>query len=380
MRALRLILALLFAVLGTASATAASSWPFWDHYAAHFLDPEGRIVDPSRNSMTTSESQSYAMFFSLVANDMASFERIRSWTEENLAGGDLSKHLPAWSWGKHDDGSMGVLDQNSAADSDLWIAYDLIEAGSLWKHAEYSRTGAAMLAQIEKEEVAQIPHIGPVLLPGREGFTPKPDQWLLNPSYLPLPLLIACSHAASNGPWKEMALVLPNWLQQASPEGFAMDWVEYTDGKGFSAVSDPGNSSQAARGSYDAIRVYLWTGMTPPEDPGAAKMLEIFAPMAHLATTRPVLPESISPDGSPSGNAAPVSFQAALIPFLWSSGNKLAANALQRNVMSQFDHSTGLLGIEPRYYDQNLALFAIGWQEQRFRFAPDGSLRVRWKK
>ena len=27
-----------------------------------------------------------------------------------------------------------------------------------------------------------------------------------------------------------------------------------------------------------------------------------------------------------------------------------------------------------------MALFALGWQEQRFRFAPDGTLRVQWKK
>src|SRR5271155_4897717 len=67
----------------------ASVWPLWDHYAAHFLTPEGRVIDPERNSMTTSEGQSYAMFFALVAGDSVSFERIRAWTEENLAQGDL---------------------------------------------------------------------------------------------------------------------------------------------------------------------------------------------------------------------------------------------------------------------------------------------------
>jgi len=362
-----------------ASARAESSWPFWDHYAARFLSSDGRIADPDRNGMTTSEGQSYAMFFALVAGDMPAFERVRSWTEDNLAKGNLYKNLPAWSWGKHDDGSWGVLDENSASDSDLWIAYNLIQAGALWKHLEYSKTGAAMLALIAKDEVAQLPPFGPLLLPGREGFTPKPGQWLLNPSYLPLPLLLASDHADPGGPWKRMALSLPEWLQQASPGGFAMDWVLYTAGQGFSAANAPGDTKPAC-GSYDAIRVYLWAGMTAPELPGAARLLQIFAPMVHLSASRPVLPECIYPNGNPSANAAPMSFQVALIPFLWSSGNKLAANAQQRNVMAQFDHATGLLGVEPRYYDQNLALFALGWQEQRFRFAPDGTLRVRWKK
>jgi endoglucanase len=114
--------------------------------------------------------------------------------------------------------------------------------------------------------------------------------------------------------------------------------------------------------------------------PGAGKLLEIFAPMAQLVKTRPILPESIYPKGGVSNNAAPASFQAALLPLLWSSGDKLSANVQQRDVVAQFDRETGLLGAEPRYYDQNLALFALGWQEQRFRFAPDGALRVRWKK
>jgi endo-1,4-beta-D-glucanase Y len=367
-------------LLNGPEASAESSWPFWDHYAAHFLTPEGRVVDPDRNSMTTSEGQSYAMFFSLVAGDMASFDRLRSWTETNLAQGSLSKNLPAWSWGKNNNGSWGVLDRNSASDSDLWIAYSLIEAGTLWKRSDYSQTGRALLTLIAKEEVAQLPNIGPVLLPGRQGFTPQPDQWLLNPSYLPLPLLLASDRAAPNGPWKQMATALPSWLLQASPSGFAMDWVEYTAGKGFSPAPAPGIASKPPCGSYDAIRVYLWAGMAAPEMPGAGKLLEIFAPMAQLVKIRQTLPESIYPNGSVSNNAAPVSFQAALLPLLWSSGDKLTANAQQRNVIAQFDHETGLLGVEPHYYDQNLALFALGWQEQRFRFAPDGALRVQWKK
>ena len=379
MRSLWLLMAV-FTLLPAPEVRAESSWPFWDHYAARFVAPEGRVIDRDRNSMTTSEGQSYAMFFSLVAGDMASFEKLRSWTEANLAKGSLSTNLPAWSWGQSNDGSWGVLDRNSAADSDLWISYSLMEAGTLWKRSDYSQAGKALLTHIAKEEVAQLPNIGSVLLPGKQGFKPQSDQWLLNPSYLPLPLLVASDHAAPGGPWKQMASDLPVWLRQASPTGFAMDWVEYTTGKGFSPASDPGNASKPPCGSYDAIRVYLWAGMTAPETPGAERLLEIFAPMAQLVKIRPVLPESIYPNGGVSSTAAPVSFQAALLPLLWSSGDKLTASVQQRNVVAQFDRTTGLLGVEPRYYDQNLALFALGWQEQRFRFAPDGTLRVRWKK
>jgi endoglucanase len=159
-----------------------------------------------------------------------------------------------------------------------------------------------------------------------------------------------------------------------------MDWVMYANGKGFSPMGDPGNPSKPACGSYDAIRVYLWAGMSAKETPGADKLLEIFSPMARLMKTQPGPPETIAPNGNILSTAAPPGFSAALVPFLLSSGDKSSAAILQRLIVSQFDKETGLLGTPARYYDQNLALFALGWQEQRFRFAPDGTLRVRWKK
>jgi endo-1,4-beta-D-glucanase Y len=374
-----LLLMVLVASLADARAAAASSWPFWDHYAAHFVTAEGRVVDPDRDSMTTSEGQGYAMFFALVAGDAASFERLRLWTEENLAQGDLSKTLPAWSWGRN-GAAWGVLDRNSASDADLWIAYSLIQAGKLWLNPGYSRTGKGLLSEIAKEEVATLPQIGPVLLPGREGFHSDADRWTLNPSYLPLPLLMAAAGVAPDGPWKQMALGLPNWLRQASPAGFAMDWVEYVQGKGLFPAGAPADPASAPRGSYDAIRVYLWAGVTDPGTSGAGALLDIFAPMSRLMKDSTVPPESVDAGGNASNVTAPAGFSAALMPFLLSTGETAAASRLRRQLDLCFDTATGLLGSPARYYDQNLALFAFGWQERRFRFAPDGTLRMQWRR
>jgi hypothetical protein len=112
----------------------------WHAYAARFISGDGRVLDPQNNDWTTSEGQSYALFFALVNNDRARFDKLIAWTESNLASNDLGAHLPAWGWGKAKDGNWGVFDMNSAADSDLWIAYDLIEAGRLWKDLHYANT------------------------------------------------------------------------------------------------------------------------------------------------------------------------------------------------------------------------------------------------
>ena len=51
---------------------------------------------------------------------------------------------------------------------------------------------------------------------------------------------------------------------------------------------------------------------------------------------------------------------------------------IRMNLMK--DESTGLYGKGLNYYDQNLALFATGFLDGRFRFGPGGELKVKWKR
>ena len=128
----------------------------WEAYAGRFISGDGRVVDPMRGDLTTSEGQSYALFFALVNNDRTRFDLLFKWTSANLAAGDLGEHLPAWEWGKGKDGHWGVLDVNSAADSDLWIAYDLLQAGRLWNEKSYTQLGMALAAQIVRSRAGEI--------------------------------------------------------------------------------------------------------------------------------------------------------------------------------------------------------------------------------
>ena len=143
----------LVVVLLLAAATAGcrqGPWDLWDAYSARFINADGRVVEHSVGDRTTSEGQSYALFFALADNDRARFEKILYWTENNLAGGDLGKKLPGWQWGKAPDGEWKLLDPNPASDADCWIAYTLIEAGRLWQNPDYKLTGRRMLGLIAK--------------------------------------------------------------------------------------------------------------------------------------------------------------------------------------------------------------------------------------
>lgn len=362
--------------LGSAVSQAAR-WPLWDGYALSFLDDQGRVVDRQGGDRTTSEGQSYGLFFALVANDRDHFNRLLNWTTNNLAGGDMGTRLPGWLWGKDPDGKWKALDQHSASDADLWIAYTLCEAGRLWRQPQYGVLGRRMLARIAAGETAELPGFGTMLLPGETGFHPAPDTWVLNPSYLPLPLLTRLADLDPQGPWAAIAAKLPPLLAKSARHGFVMDWVSYSARDGFQPASRPG-SSAAAGGSYDAIRVYLWAGLTHPETTWRTQTLDAVPGMADYLATHGIPPERIDSAGMIVGGNAPVGFSAALLPYLQAMGAKLALATQGARVMAQLDPVTNLYGRPPTYYDENLTLFGLGGRQHMFAFGRDGELQVRW--
>jgi endo-1,4-beta-D-glucanase Y len=360
---------------------AQQPWPLWESYAHRMIDSQGRVIDHSAQDRTTSEGQSYAMFFALVDNDRPRFDKLLNWTEVNLAGGDLTQRLPAWSWGKNPDGSWKILDQNPAADADLWIAYSLLEAGRLWREPRYDKLGTVMLARIAQQEVVYVPGLGTTLLSGSSGFHPDANTWLLNPSYFPPPVLARFAQAMPNGPWGAVLDSLQAILDQGSGAGFAMDWV--SAGSGVRPSVTPSQLAKESQGvpigSYDAIRVYLWLGIADPQTRDTRALLGKVPGMANYLKTHVTPPEKVDSTGRIIGPDGPPGFSAAVYPYLQALGMALQAKAQADRLAATKDPSAGLYGRDASYYDQNLALFATGWSEQRYRFDRDGRLRVKWK-
>jgi endoglucanase len=355
----------------------------WQAYANRFISSDGRVLDPQGGDRTTSEGQSYALFFSLVDNDRTHFDKLLTWTESNLAASDLGAHLPAWSWGKAKDGHWGVLDPNSASDSDLWIAYDLIEAGRLWKDLHYVTLGHRLAALIAHREVSDMPGFGTVVLPAAVGFRLQ-RSWVLNPSYTPLFIVNRLATVEPEGPWANIAMELPSLLSRSAVNGFAMDWVCYTPGKAFAPCLASGKDSDKALGSYDAIRVYLWTGMLSDSSSAKARILKALPGMNLYLQSHSAPPEKINLDGVPMNGDGPVGFSAALLPYLSSISDQPALAQQLVRIKSQLDEKSNLYGpgygTGPTYYDQNLVLFGSGWMEKRFQFGSSGELLVRWTR
>ena len=123
---------------------AAQNWPLWETWASRYVQDDGRMLDSGMNpDHSTSEGQSYGMFFALVSNDPARFSLLWKWTAANMLGSDLANRLPGWLWGKGKDGQWQLQDANSASDADLWIVYALLEASRLWQRPDYRKKCAA---------------------------------------------------------------------------------------------------------------------------------------------------------------------------------------------------------------------------------------------
>ena len=355
----------------------------WVSFASRHVQADGRVVDfdtPQRQS--TSEGQSYGLFFALVHNDRTLFDLMLSWTEVNLCAGSLATRLPAWQWGKKENDTWGVLDANSASDADLWIAYVLLEAGRLWSHPGYLASGKAVLSMVERYEIIVLPRLGRMLLPWPRSVARGP-AWRLNPSYLPLQLLRRFHQEDASGPWSELAQNTVRMLGAITPHGFAPDWCIWS-GEEDAFGTDP---QQGTVGSYDAIRVYLWAGMLNAQDPAHTALLKILYGPRRLLERGERLPEHVDTFTGLGSGIGPAGYSAALLPYLKvqelvslpASRSKRLGEPDPGPISGHFSPFIAHRATPLPYYERMLTLFGQGWLEGVFAFCKTGYLQTSWK-
>jgi len=362
-------------------------WELFDQFTQNFISEDGKVLDnnPALSELhVTSEGQSYAMFFALVTNQPILFEKLWGWTRNNLMQGSDSI-LPAWNWGKQKDGKYGVLDKNSASDADLWIAYSLMEAGRIWNRKDYTSSGKALLKTIEDKEVVDVPGLGPMLLPGQYGFVSSdPQVWEFNPSYVPLFHLRYMQSMNPSGQWAQMSLSTARLMKEASPKGIAPNWVAYR----FNAYTKTGQffikPERGDLGSYDAIRVYLWAGVTNIQDGLRKDLLNSLWGLEPLIKSLGYPPEEVIVTQGTGDRISPYGFSAAVVPFLEAIGKddlaqvqRARAKSMQLEALkkSKSKESPVLF-----YYDNILSLFGAGFDEKKYKFAKDGELELPWNQ
>lgn len=364
----------LLLVMGQSNAAqSCESWSYWESYKARFIQPDGRVVEYSAGNRTTSEAQSYALFFALVANDKESFDRILHWTNDNLAQGSLGSILPAWLWGLKEDQKWGVIDSNSAADSDLWIAFVLLQAGRQWKNSSYITMGDTLLRRVKEKEVLTTDKGDVLLLPGEKGFQLSSTSRRLNPSYTPPFILQYFSHYDSAGPWSELLTSTYNMLRSSSPHGLVPDWITHDSNMGYS-----GDKVHGTVGSFDAIRVYLWLGLTQGSDSRTNDIAHSLDGMYRLVIDSWIPPMFVDALSGGNYGAGTTGFYGALIPYLGLMNDAALQSVFSDRVKSYINSNAITDPI--KYYDYNLSLFGLGSYEEFFKFDLNGQICTRWSQ
>ncbi|SFC72224.1 cellulose synthase complex periplasmic endoglucanase BcsZ [Pseudoalteromonas denitrificans] len=345
------------------------TWALWDDFKQNFITQDGRVIDlQSKNYISTSEGQSYALFFSLIANDKIMFKKLLAWSQNNLAYGNLNNHLPAWVWGLKKDKRYGIIDKNPATDADLWLAYTLIEAGRLWQNKPYKALGLQLLKQIISKETEHIPGLGLSLLPAPYGFKLDHNIWRLNPSYLPLPILKRFSIKPGFATWKNIYKTSAKTILHTSIKGFSPDWVLYSKNKTFHY-----SIKNTDLGSYDAIRVYLWAGLMNEKAEYKTQLLKQLSPMVNSTKALGSVPLNTYANTGKYKKKASSGFMAALLPLLKNTHNHFFYQQEYQNLQIAL-----LEKPNKNYYQSVLMLFSLSFIDGLYHFDKNGFLFTHW--
>ncbi|MFY0408176.1 glycosyl hydrolase family 8 [Solicola sp. PLA-1-18] len=208
-----------------------------------YVDPDGRVVRRDQGDDTVSEGQAYGMLVAAGSGDRDAFDRIWTWTQQNVLRPD---GLIAWRWA---DGA--VADDSSASDADLDAAHALVAAGREFDEPRWTADGVAMgqaVLDVETKDSA----IGRVMTAGSWDQT---APYSLNPSYTSQ-LAIARLDAARPDPrWDELAAgqrALLDGLDTDLPP----DWVKIEDDGRLAPLPPPATRSNGSRVEFglDAVR------------------------------------------------------------------------------------------------------------------------------
>ena len=149
----------------------------YELYKKNFVSNDGRVIDYDRNNVTTSEGQSYMLLRSLIMNDRVNFGLVYKWTKDNLQRQDK---LFSWLWGKDKNGQYTTLDENSASDADIDIAFALLLAYEKWGEYQYLEEAKPIIISIWYNETKTIGDYL-TLMPGVKQT--KDEKIKINPSY-----------------------------------------------------------------------------------------------------------------------------------------------------------------------------------------------------
>lgn len=218
-------------------AARTSAEVFFDRY----VDTSGRVILHDQGGDTVSEGQAYALLLAVALRDRERFQRVWTWTKDNLQRDD---GLFSWLW-KNDR----VADDQPATDADLDTARALLLAGQQFDAPQLTKQGERVGRGILKHETAVI-NGRRVLLPG-----PWADQAppvMINVSYVSPAATQQLYEATGDRRWRDLEEGSRAMIATLNQAELPPDWaVLQSDGM---LQPSRGGPSGAIGFGWDAVR------------------------------------------------------------------------------------------------------------------------------
>jgi len=219
----------------------------WKEYKTRFIAEDGRVIDKRNEHITHSEAVGYALYLAYKNEDMESFKKVYNWYKNNLKTNKAG--LIPWKWGKGDHDQWHLLDSNSAADGDLWIAYDNLLMYERTSDIQYKHEAMQLIESIKKHLIVKM-NGETFLLPSENGY--RGDESIeINLSYYLFFIFDKFKAYDNDTVWDSLKKDGISLLKKARFTSLQLnpDWIR------ISKKDNEITLGHTARFSYDAIRI-----------------------------------------------------------------------------------------------------------------------------
>lgn len=336
----------------------------WEKYKLQFLNKDGRIIDYSQKSITTSEGQSYALLRSVWVDDKETFDLVWKWTKENLKR--RLDNLFGWRWGQKQNKKYGFIEgggENSASDADTDIALALIFAANRWGDAKYKEEAKKILEDIWKYDTDKI--LGKrYVLAGN--WAKDLSRIIVNPSYFAPYAWRIFAKFDKDHDWKSLIdssyqllnLAGKKPLDKKSTVGLPPDWIaiQRRDGK----LIPSGITQLTTNYSYDAMRIpfrialdYKWN----KEQKAYDYLSESFSVLEENFLNEGKLYSAYSHDGKVLDKNENSAMYATILGYFIIVRPEIAQKIYQEKIIKLYSNDTNSFNDKLSYYEQNWLWF-----------------------
>lgn len=331
----------------------------WAGYKQGFVGSDGRVSDPTRGGITTSEGQSYALLRAVWMDDRSSFDTVWHWTVANLQVRGDGLFASLW-------GGGGVQDHNTATDADSDIALALLFAARQFGDSAYRTAALGVLNGMWQHDVTSINGMN-VVTAGNWAATQQSPGPVINPSYFAPYAYRVFAREDSPHPWSSLVDSTYTLLDRCTAAtldgitsaGLPPNWCALARSTG-QVVSFP-QIAGADNYGYDAFRVMwrvavdaLWNNEQRARD---------YLSRHDFLRTRWHAAQRLDPvyahDGTVvSGYDDPTIYGGDIGNFLVADPS--AATQLKQRLLSSFNATTPAHFGDPKnYFEQNWVWFGL---------------------